>query len=55
MLRWVGDYYRISKNKKNVDFTSSMSYRYRQTPNYHIGVKAHAISVSIRAFTLDSS
>ena len=38
-----------------MDFTSSTFYRYRQTPNYHIRVKAHAIGVSIRAFTLDSS
>ena len=28
--------------------------RYRQTPDYHIRVKAHAISVSILACTLDS-
>ena len=37
--------------KENVDFTSSTFPRYRQTPNTLIRVKAHAIGVSIRAFT----
>ena len=43
-----------TKRKRGL-LTSSTFYRYRQTPNYHLRVKAHASGVSILAFTLGSS
>ena len=43
----------IRVQKENVDYLLHLRLlRYRQTPNDHIRVKAHAIGVSIQAFTL---
>ena len=44
-----------TKRKRGQLLDRLRSSRYRQTPNYHKRVKAHAISVSILASTLDSS
>ena len=41
------------KGHKKTWTLSSTFYRYRQTPIHPKRVKAHAISVSIRTFTLD--
>ena len=48
---------RLEKDRKRKRglFTSSTFLRYRQTPNPLIRVKAHAVGVSIRAFTLVGS
>ncbi len=42
----------VIAQKEDVDlFTSSTSLRYRQTPDNHIRVKAHAIGMSINFYS----
>ena len=50
-------YRSLTRHKKKTWTTYFVNVlsRYRQTPNSHLRVKAHAIGVSILAFTLDCS